>query len=394
VFLDLGYTPPADQFLRKEQLKEPETYYPLRVAVCDDCGLIQLDHVVSPEVLYKHDYPYESSITNTGQKHWKEFADTVSNLLQLKKDDLVVDIGSNVGVLLSAFKENGVKILGVDPATNIVRIAEQRGIETLNEFFNLNTAEMIVKSHGRASVITGTNVFAHIDDLDNIMDAVLLLMKEDGSFVVEAPYFAHLLENLEYDTIYHEHVSYISIKPLARYLNSFGLEIYNIQQRDIHGGSVRIFISRMGKNKVDSIVSKMIQNENEAGIYTHEKLFDFAKKVAENRMELTWLIRKLKSEGNRIVAVSAPAKGMTLLNYCRLGNELIDFVTEKSTLKIGRYTPGVHIPVTTDQMLVDEMPEYALLLAWNFAEEIMNNLSEYKRKGGKFIIPIPKPIII
>lgn len=393
-FLDLGFTPPADGFLRREQLREAETWYPLEVMLCGSCGFIQLSYVVSPEVLYRHDYPYESSTTRSGQLHWQEFAATVTRRLDLGGDDLVVDVGSNVGVLLGAFRDNGTRILGVDPASNIVRLAEKRGIETLNEFFGIEVAGQIAAERGRATVITGTNVFAHVDDLHGFLHAVDLLLDDRGVFIFEAPYFVNLLKHLEYDTIYHEHLSYLSVKPLAPFFEKFGMEMFDVEERDIHGGSFRVYVARKGRHPVSPVIGEMTRAEEEQGVHDLAALRGFAEAVAENRRELTWLLRSLKHEGKRLAAVSAPAKGMTLLNYCRLGPETLDFVTEKSALKIGRYTPGMHIPVTSDDVLLEQMPDYALLLAWNFAAEIMANLKEYRERGGKFIIPIPKPTIV
>jgi SAM-dependent methyltransferase len=393
-FLDLGFTPPADQFLRPEQLREPEVYYPLEVMICEKCGLAQLSHIVSPEILYRHDYPYEASMTSTGQRHWAEFARTVTERLGLGSEDLVIDIGSNVGVLLEAFRNNGTRILGVDPASNIVRIAEKRGIETLNEFFSMSVAQQILGTKGQASVITGTNVFAHISDLDDLMLAVELLLDKRGVFIIEAPYLVNLIKNLEYDTIYHEHLSYLSVKPLVLFFARFGMEVFEIDQRDIHGGSFRVYVARTGMRPVSPVVASLIKQEEEMGVHTLGVLNDFALAVQQNRRELIWLLQELKHKGERIAGVSAPAKGMTLLNYCKIGTETLDFVTEKSTLKIGRFTPGTHIPVAPDSRLIDEMPGYALLLAWNFSVEIMNNLLAYSQKGGKFIIPIPKPHIV
>jgi len=393
-FLDLGFTPPADRFLRKEQLCEPEVYYPLEMMICNNCGLAQLSHVVSPEILYRHDYPYESSVTMTGRKHWAEFARTVTERLKLGPDDLVVDVGSNVGVLLEAFKSNGTRILGVDPASNIVRIAEKRGIETLNEFFSVDVALQILKGKGYATVITGTNVFAHINDLDSFMKAVDILLNVRGVLIIEAPYFLNLIKNLEYDTIYHEHLSYLSTKPLIRFFSRFGMEIFDIEERDIHGGSFRVYVTRTGRMLVSPVVTELLKQEEEMGVHTLRALNEFSSAVQQNRRELIWLVQRLKHEGKRIVGVSAPAKGMTLLNYCRLGPETIDFVTEKTALKIGRFTPGAHIPVVPDDELIQQMPDYALLLAWNFADEIMENLKVYRDKGGKFITPIPKPHIV
>jgi len=396
LFLDLGEMPPADQFLHKHQLSEHRDAYPLQVAVCEECGLIQLNYVVPPEILYCDDYPYESSTTTAGRRHWGEFARTTTRLLGLTKDDLVVDIGSNVGVLLQMFKEQGTKVLGVDPAANIAEIANKNGIETVAAFFNSESAKKVVASKGQASVITGTNVFAHVGDLHDLMQAVSILLAERGTFIIEAPYFLELLHSLEYDTIYHEHLSYLSVKPLVRFFKQFGMEIFDVQLRDIHGGSIRLFMRRIGvsSSPVAPIVEQMLANEEREKIYELDTLRKFAQGVANNRLALRAMLTGLKQSGSKIVAVSAPAKGMTLLNYCGLGSDFLDFVTEKSRLKIGRYTPGVNIEVVPDDMLLTHQPDYALLLAWNFAEEIMNNLKEFSDRGGKFIIPIPTPRIV
>lgn len=393
-FLDLGFTPPADQFRRKDQMKEPEIHYPLEVFMCDDCGLAQLGHVVSPEVLYRMDYPYESSTTKTGREHWNAFAQRVVKRLNLEKNDLVVDIGSNVGVLLGAFKAQGMRIQGVDPAANIVMLAHERGIDTICDFFNRETAEKILREKGAASVITGTNVFAHIDDLYLLMKNILMLLKENGVFIFEAPYFVNLIKMIEYDTIYHEHLSYFSVKPLLRFFELFDMEVFDIDLVDIHGGSFRVYVGRKSQRPVSPVISQLLNEEEAMQLYSHKTMDHFADAVRKNKMDLTWLLHSLKHEGKRVVGVSAPAKGMTLLNYCKIGAELLDVVTEKSALKIGRFTPGMHIPVVSDSYLLEERPDYAMLLAWNFADEIMKNLHEYRDGGGKFIIPIPVPMII
>lgn len=393
-FLDLGFTPPADQFKRHDQLKEPDVYYPLEVCMCTNCGLIQLNYTVSPEVLYRNDYPYESSTTKTGHAHWASFAQRVVSRFKLTEKDLVVDIGSNVGVLLGEFKKQGVKVEGVDPAANIVMLAHERGIDTICDFFNEESVDKIIEIKGQASVITGTNVFAHIDDLDTLMRNIKKLLNKKGIFIFEAPYFVNLLKHIEYDTIYHEHLSYLSVKPLIPFFAKHGMEVFDIEQVDIHGGSFRVYIAQKGQYSVEKIVGDLLKEEEKLKIYDPKTLENFSQEVQRNRRELMWLLHSLKKEGKSIVGVSAPAKGMTLLNYCRIGNDLLDVITEKSKLKIGRVTPGTHIPVVPDAYLLEKQPDYALLLAWNFAEEIMKNLAEYKKRGGKFIIPIPMPKII
>jgi SAM-dependent methyltransferase len=393
-FLDLGFTPPADQFRRSDQLREPEVHYPLDVCMCETCGLAQLSTVVSAEILYRQDYPYESSITRSGRKHWGEFAETVAKRLGLSSEDLVVDIGSNVGVLLDAFRRRGVGIQGVEPAANIVLLAQRSGIATICDFFNSESVEQILSSRGAASVVTATNVFAHIDDLHSFMINLQRLLRDDGVFIFEAPYFQHLIDSLEYDTIYHEHLSYLSLRPLIPFFRKFDMEVFDVEQVDIHGGSFRVYVARSGSQRVSTQIGRMLEAEDARNLHSRQTLDTFAAAVGHHRSELAWLLHSFKRDEHSIAAVSAPAKGMTLLNYCRIGPEILDFVTEKSSLKIGRFTPGMHIPVVADSVLLDEMPDYALLLAWNFADEIMENLSEYRLRGGRFIIPIPQPRIV
>jgi len=393
-FLDLGFTPPADDFLLPPRLNQPETFYPLDLYICSDCSLVQLGYVVAGEILFQKDYPYESSMTDTGVKHFHAFADEACEELKLASGDLAVDIGSNVGVLLEGFKKNGLRVLGVDPAANICETARERGINTINGFFSRESVKKILESEGKARVVTGTNVVAHIDDLHSLIKNVSDLLDKKGIFIFEAPYLVSLIENLEYDTVYHEHLSYLSVKPLVRLFEQFDMEIFQIKPQEIHGGSLRYFAARKNDYKPARNMNDWIEMEKKKKIYDLSTLDKFAEDVGNNRKELTWLLQSLKKEGKRIAGVGAPAKGMTLLNYCKIGRETLDFITEKSRLKIGRFTPGTHIPVTPDAMLLEEKPDFALLLPWNFAGEIMNNLSAYKNNGGKFIIPIPKPHII
>jgi len=394
-FLDLGFTPPADGFLSLEKLKEPEVYYPLEVFICNNCSLVQLGYVVLPEILFNETYPYESSMTNRGVTHFHSLAEEAASKFELKPEDLVVDIGSNVGVLLQGFKKQGsINVLGIEPVKTLCEIARNNDIRTLNAFFSEEIATKIVKEMGKSKVVTGTNVVAHINDHYSLVRALDTLLDESGVFIFEAPYLIDLIENLEYDTIYHEHLSYLSVKPMNTLFRKFGMEIFDIEKMDIHGGSLRYFVSRKNKYAVSSNVNKFLELEKTKKVYEQETLTNFAKSVQNNREELTWLLKSMKHDGKRIVGVSASAKGMTLLNYCRIGPETLDFITEKSNLKIGKYTPGTHIPIVPDSELIEKMPDYALLLAWNFADEIMKNLKDYKDAGGKFIIPIPKPHII
>ncbi len=394
-FLDLGFHPPSDQFKNKLHLDTPTTYYPLKVFSCKSCGFKQLNYVVEPEVLYQDNYPYESSITKAGKKHWYEFAETVFRDYKLKKKDLAVDIGSNTGVLLSGFKKKKCRVIGIDPAKNICKIARKRGIPTINSFFNSKAVNTVLRKSGKAKVITGTNVFAHINDLDSFMRNIKkLLHNDEGILVIEAPHFLHLVKSLEYDTIYHEHLSYITVLPLIKFFKKFNFEIINILQKDIHGGSIRIFISKAGNFKVDKNVKKICNLEKKEKLNSKKILTKFEKRVIENRFNLVSLLTKLKKSNKKIIALSAPAKGMTLLNYSKLDCDYLEYATEKSSIKQGLYTPGVNLPVFSDDKILKTKPDYALLLAWNFSKEIIKNNNKYLQKGGKFIIPIPKVKIV
>ncbi len=393
-FLDLGFSALSDNFLTKEQLEEPETFFPLSVYFCNNCGLCQLGYVVSSELMFNESYPYDSSTTKTGTNHFTKMGIDICDKFNLKPDSFVIDVGSNTGVLLSGFKSKGMRVLGIEPSSNVAKIAMKNNIDTLIEFFSNKLTTKILDKYGKVSVITGTNVFAHIDDLEDFMLTSNSLLLEDGMIVIEAPYLLHLIEKLEYDTIYHEHLSYLSVKPIVEFCKQFDFEVFDVEEQSIHGGTLRYFIGRKNKRKVSQNVLNYIELENDKELYSIKKLRDFARSVENHRKELLQLLHDLKRNGKRIVALSAPAKGNTLLNYCKIGPELLDYATERNPLKIGKFTPGMHIPVYSDEKLLEEQPDYALILAWNFAEEIIRNNSEYRNKGGKFIIPIPKPLIV
>ena len=393
-FLDLGFTSLADNFLKKNELDKPEIFYPLRVNICTECGLSQLNYVVSPELMFNEKYPYDSSTTKTGRVHFTLMAAELCEKFNLKKNSLVIDVGSNSGVLLSGFKFKNMQVLGIEPSSKLAKIASEKGIETIQEFFSFHLAEKIVNDKGKCNIITATNVFAHIDDLVDFVKSCDVLLNDDGILCIEAPYFVNLIENLEYDTIYHEHLSYISVKPMMRFFKRFNMELFNVEYKKIHGGTLRYYICKAGKHEISQNVSKYISKENNLKIHSINRLKKFAKLVQEQRHQLISLLIELKKQGKTIAAISAPAKGNTLLNYCKIDSKILDFVTEKNPIKLDTFTPGMHIPVYSDKFLLEKKPDYAVILAWNFAEEIMDNNKEYRKLGGKFIIPIPTPKII
>ena len=396
VFLDLGFLPPADGILNKEQIEHPEIHFPLKVAQCQDCGLTQLTYAVNPEILYDDKYSYESSITETGKKHFFDMADSLCKRFEFGEGNLAVDIGSNVGILLEGFKNNGLKVLGIDAAPKIVEIANERGIETWNDLINVDVARKIVNEKGKAKIVSATNVFAHIDDKEGLMNSLDILIDERGVFVIEAPYLVDLIENLEYDTIYLDHLEYLSLRPLVRFFDSYGFEVFDVERNEIHGNSIRVFVGRKKVYDVSNNVEKLLKFEKEKGIYDKNNLDEFADEVKKHRDEFLVLLRDLKSQGKKIVGISAPAKGNTILNYCKIHGDLVDFMTEKSAIKVDHYTPGMHIPIIKEEELLDSGADYGVIFAWNFADEIIKNEINQKflKGGGKFIKPIPKPVIM
>jgi SAM-dependent methyltransferase len=393
-YLNLGLMPAADAFIKEKDKSLIDPVYPLEVCLCQDCGISQLNYTVDPKILYQIDYPYESSTTRTGQLHFDDFSESVVQKAKLGSDDLVIDIGSNVGVLLDAYQKRGCKVLGIEPSRHIAECANRNGIETINDFISFDLAKKVASNHGQAKVINITNVFAHIDDLEDLMSAINFLLTKNGIFVIEAPHFLNLIEHLEYDTIYHEHLLYVSVKPLHSLFKRFGFEIFDVNEVPIHGGSLRIFVCRKDAYPPTNFVNEIIEKEEQAKLFDIERLNLFSEQVLEHKNQLRELLMEIKKNGKTIAAVSAPAKGMTLLNYCEIDSNVINFITEKSSLKIGKYSPGAHIPIFSDEKLCEEKIDFALLLAWNFADEIISNLASFEKAGGKFIIPIPKPRIV
>jgi len=389
--LDLGFNPPADDFLTEERLDEPETHYPLRVVHCDECGFVQLDYVVDPEVLYQNDYPYESSITSTGRNHFDRFAESVIADFSLGSDDLVVDIGSNTGVLLDGFQRRGLGVLGVDPAKNIAAKATADGIETITGFFTEELAGKIRVDHGPAGVVTANNVFAHADDLQGIVAGVRALLDADGIFVFEVSYLADVYTDTLFDTIYHEHVAYHSVGPLKAFFGANGMELIAAHRVDSHGGSLRGVVQLQGALRpVDPSVGELVALEKDLGLDKAETMKAFARKIDEVKERLNAELTRIKADGKTIAGYGAPAKATTLMHHFGIGADVIDFIVDDSTLKQGLYTPGLHVPVLAPDALYARKPDYVVILAWNFARAIMDKHAAYAETGGRFIVPLPQ----
>jgi len=389
-FLDLGHHPPSNSLLTRGELGEPETHYPLVMLLCVECGLAQLSYVVAKEILFGNSYPYDTSASRTLSEHLVAMAKALITRFELDGKDLAVDVGSNVGVLAEAFTSGGARGLGVEPAGNMAAKANAQGIETLHAFFDPTLAREIVATHGTASVITATNVFAHIDDLDAIAEGVRTLLAPRGSFVIEAQYFLDLVENLEYDQIYHEHYSYMSVKPMTLFFKRHGLEVFDVHHVSTHGGSLRVFVGFPGAHPVDANVDIYLRKEEAAGLQVPDHLSGFAQKVAESRDIMLERLIALKAQGKRVAGIGAPAKASTLLNYCKISTNLIEFLTDSAPSKVGLYIPGMHVPVLAESALVEHRPAYGVLMAWNIKEELMSKFASFEKQGGVFLVPIPE----
>lgn len=388
-FLSLGSMPIPNGFIEKKDLRKTELHYPLKVCVCESCWLVQLTHTIPAEIMFKN-YLYIPSTSMTMISHFQKLSEDILKKIRMQKKDLVVDIGSNDGALLSFFKQKSYEVLGVDPAENLAKEANARGIHTVSTYFNEETAAEIRETYGKAKIITATNVIAHMDDLHSVMKGVETLLQTNGMFVMEAPYLIDLLDNNEFDTIYHEHLSYFSIRPLMKLFSLYDLEIIDIKKQDIHGGTVRIFVSHKESNHtVHPRVSKFISEENLKKLHARSTYDEFARRVKVIKRDLVSFLKRIKKDGRSIIGYGASAKGNVLLNYCNVSTDIIDYIVDSTPYKQGKYTPGTHIPIYSEEKLEKETPDYALLMSWNFAKEILEKNVDYRERGGQFIITIP-----
>jgi len=355
--------------------------------------LLQLSHVVNPNLLFKQ-YLYVSSTSQTFIKHFQKLAKSVIKQLKLQKNDLIVDIGSNDGILLKPFKKLGMRTLGVDPAENVAPIARANGIDTIIAYFNDKIAKKIIKKYGKAKVISGTNVFAHINDYDELINSVKMLLNPKGTFIIEVPYLVDFLKKNLFDTIYHEHLSYLSVRPLATLFKRFDMEIVSVQRVPSHGGSIRVFIKNASSNPhINHSVKNLLFLEKKLQLDNMKTYIKFAAKIQANKILLIEMLKKLKKKRKTIIGFGAPAKGNTLLNFFSIGTDYLDYIIDDNPLKQGLFTPGTHIPVVSVNKLREAAPDYILILAWNFAESIMDRFEDFHKKGGKFILPVPIPKI-
>jgi SAM-dependent methyltransferase len=388
--LSLGKTPLANSLLKQQQLQQYEPTFTLEVAFCPTCTLVQLTESVPPEQLFS-DYVYFSSFSDTMLRHAKTLADRLVDSRRLNSTSLVVEVASNDGYLLQYYRQHGVRVLGVEPARNIAKVAEERGIPTRCEFFSHNLARNLAAEIHGADVIHANNVLAHVPDLPGFVAGLRDLVKPDGLLVIEAPHLLPMVDHIEFDTIYHEHLSYFSLTALDTLFRRQGLAIENVEELQIHGGSLRIFASRTeSDHQIDSSVPALIERERKWGIHSPKRYESFRRGVERITQDLRETLVGEKRKGKRLAAYGASAKGSTLLNSLKLPAGTLDWIADRSDKKQGLYAPGTHLPIVAPERLEQEMPDAVLLLTWNFADEIMHQRKAYRDRGGKFIIPVPQ----
>ena len=388
--LSLTPTPPANAFVAKEAVGQDQETYPLDVFFCEDCHHVQLLDVIDPGLLFE-DYVYVSGTSPVFKAHFERYAKSLCERFKPLPGSLALDIGSNDGTLLGYFKEAGMSVVGVDPARDIARRASEGGIRTLAGFFTPQLARQILADHGQAGIITANNVFAHADDLAGILEGVKTLLPNDGVFVFEVSYLADVCEKTLFDTIYHEHLSYHSVKPLVRFLENNAMEAIGVERLDTHGGSIRVLAQNSGgPYPVDGSVGEAIALEKRLGHDRADTFQALEKRIVELKADLHDLLEGLKTEGKTIAGFGAPAKATTLMHQFGLDLETIDFIVDDSPLKQGLFSPGLHVPILPTQEVYERNPDYLLILAWNFAEPIMANHAAFHERGGRFIIPVPK----
>jgi C-methyltransferase C-terminal domain/Putative zinc binding domain/Methyltransferase domain len=387
--VDLGMSPPCQSLVSAERLDAMEAFYPLHVRACTECWLVQLPELVAPEDIFT-EYAYFSGFSSSWVDHARRYVEAMRQRLALGPDDLVVELASNDGYLLQHFVGTGIPILGIDPAANVAKAAEERGVPTLVEFFGTQVAERLASEGRRASLIVGNNVLAQVPDLNDFVAGVVTLLADHGTATFEFPELANLLDRVEYDTIYHEHYSYFSFSTIVRILEGHGLVVYDVEALSTHGGSLRVYAEhRSGPHAVRPAVADALARERRSGMWSEDRYTRFAEDVRESKRSLLELLIGIRRTGKHVAGYGAPGKGNTLLNYCGIRADLVDYTVDRNPYKQGKYTPGTHIPIHAPERIAETRPDYVLVLPWNLVDEISAQLAYIAEWGAKLIVPIP-----
>ena len=390
MILSLGLIPPVNQMTKIDQKPKEQIFFPTEIYYSPVSKLVQLGITVDQKILFPKEYPYTSSTTKILRENFSELSEEVFSNFKISEEDLVIDIGSNDGNLLSNFK-NYTRVLGITPE-DIGKIAIERGIPTILQYFSKDLSINIIKKYGKAKIVTATNVFAHIDNIDEVLHSIYNLLENDGIFISESHYLQTLVEQNQYDTIYHEHLRYYSLSSLEYLFNKHGMEIIRAKKINTHGGSIRVYATKKGKYKIDNAFKELINIEKKE-LYS-EGLFNFKNRVIESKLKLYSLLNEINSQGFNIYGISAPSRATTLVNYLGIRKDIIDCILEiDGSQKINHFLPGTDIPIYNEKKLFIDQPKFAFILSWHIAEEIMNNLRKNGFKG-KFIIPLPEPKIL
>ena len=393
-FLELGNSPLANSFLSSNEDVKNEFFCPLNLSFCPNCSLVQLTHVVPPGLMFSN-YLYVSSTTKTFQKHFTDYAKNVKSRSVAEKKLLAVDIGSNDGLLVSCYQNEGMDALGIEPAKNLSKTANEERRPTINTYFSTECVDYILKNHRHADAISANNVFAHIDGSPEFCKNSHRLLSETGMLVIEFPYLFTMLEEMFFDMIYHEHLSYISIHALSFLVEKYGLEIFDVEQVTSHGGSLRVFIQKKGgPHSISKNVISLLEYEKRNNYRSVETYKRFAQKVEQFKSDFTNLIQDLKNKGKSISGYGAPAKATTITSYCNLTTSDIQYIVDDNPLKQGTVLPGAHIPIVSSKHLNDHPTDFVIIFAWNFAQEIIQKIGSLREKGVNFIIPLPSPRIV
>ena len=392
--VDLGMSPLCENIVRPGELDAPERFYPLHARACTRCWLVQLPEVVAPEEIFS-EYAYFSGNSTSWVEHARRYVELMRRRLALGPDDLVVELASNDGYLLQHFLGTGIPVLGIDPAANVAEEAEKRGVPTLVEFFGRETARRLEREERQASLVVGNNVLAHVPDVRDFVAGVAILLGKDGTATFEFPHLLHLLDRVEYDTIYHEHFSYFSLATACEIFEAHGLRVYDVDELPTHGGSLRLYVQHeRGPNAVAGPVPALLEREEKEGLRSAERYLRFAEDVKESKRALLELLISLNRAGKRVAGYGAPGKGNTLLNYCGIRADLMEYTVDRNPYKQGTYTPGTHIPIHPVERIDETRPDYVLVLPWNLLDEISSQLSHIADWGAKLIVPIPFATIV